>query len=89
VAEHCGVNHVALGSDFDGATMPAESPDASAYQGVPAALEAAGFTEHEVDQIAWGTGGVSWPPAGMSVEIADQAGQQPGRIAQVVSEGPG
>jgi membrane dipeptidase len=54
VAERCGVEHVALGSDFDGATMPADVPDASAYQGVLAALEAAGFADHEVDQIAWG-----------------------------------
>jgi membrane dipeptidase len=53
VADRYGVEHVALGSDFDGATMPAEVPDASAYQGVLAALEAAGFASHEVDQIAW------------------------------------
>jgi membrane dipeptidase len=54
VAERCGVDHVALGSDFDGATMPADVPDASAYQRVLAALEAAGFAGPEVDQIAWG-----------------------------------
>jgi membrane dipeptidase len=54
IADRCGVDHVALGSDFDGATMPADVPDASAYQGVLAALEAAGFADHEVDQIAWG-----------------------------------
>ena len=33
--------------------MPAEVPHAGAYQGVLAALEAAGFENHEVDQIAW------------------------------------
>ena len=33
VADRCGVDHVALGSDFDGATMPAEVPDAA---GAPA-----------------------------------------------------
>jgi membrane dipeptidase len=53
VADRCGVDHVALGSDFDGATMPADLPHAGAYQGVLAALEAAGFASHEVDQIAW------------------------------------
>ena len=53
VADRCGVEHVALGSDFDGATMPADVPHAGAYQGVLAALEAAGFAGHEVDQIAW------------------------------------
>ncbi|HET8758854.1 MAG TPA: dipeptidase [Solirubrobacteraceae bacterium] len=54
VADRCGVDHVALGSDFDGATMPREVPDASSYQGVLAALEAAGFEGDEVDRIAWG-----------------------------------
>jgi membrane dipeptidase len=54
VADRFGVEHVALGSDFDGATMPADLPHAGAYQGVLAALEAAGFASHEVDQIASG-----------------------------------
>jgi membrane dipeptidase len=53
IAERCGADHVALGSDFDGATMPSEVPDASAYQRVLAALEAAGFEREEVDRIAW------------------------------------
>jgi membrane dipeptidase len=54
IADRVGVDHVALGSDFDGATMPAELPHAGGYQGVLAALEAAGFAGHEVDQIASG-----------------------------------
>jgi membrane dipeptidase len=54
VADRCGVDHVAFGSDFDGATMPRDVPDASAYQGVLAALEAAGFEDDEVDRVAWG-----------------------------------
>jgi membrane dipeptidase len=54
VAERIGVDHVGLGSDFDGATMPREVPDASAYQAVLAALEAAGFESDEVDRIAAG-----------------------------------
>jgi membrane dipeptidase len=53
IADRCGVDHVALGSDFDGATMPHEVPDASAYQRVLAALEADGFENDEVDRIAW------------------------------------
>ena len=53
VAERCGVDHVGLGSDFDGATMPRDVPDAAAYQRVLEALEAAGFTADEVDRIAW------------------------------------
>jgi membrane dipeptidase len=54
IADRIGVDHVALGSDFDGATMPREVPDASAYQAVLAALEDAGFESDEVDRIAAG-----------------------------------
>jgi membrane dipeptidase len=53
IAERCGVDHIALGSDFDGATMPQDVPDASGYQRVLATLEDAGFANHEVDRIAW------------------------------------
>jgi membrane dipeptidase len=54
VADRIGVDHVALGSDFDGATMPADLPDASRYPRVLAALEAAGFEGDELDRIASG-----------------------------------
>jgi membrane dipeptidase len=54
VADRRGVDHVALGSDFDGATMPAELPDAAALPRVLAALEAAGFEGDELERIAWG-----------------------------------
>lgn len=54
VADRIGVDHVALGSDFDGATMPAAVPDASGYPAVLAALEAAGFEGDEIDRIASG-----------------------------------
>jgi membrane dipeptidase len=54
VADRRGVDHVALGSDFDGAKMPAEVPDAAALPRVLAALEAVGFEGDEVERIAWG-----------------------------------
>jgi membrane dipeptidase len=54
VADRIGVDHVALGSDFDGAKMPADVPDAAALPRVLAALEAAGFEDGEIDRIAWG-----------------------------------
>jgi membrane dipeptidase len=54
VADRVGVDQVALGSDFDGATMPAEVPDAAALPRVLAALEAAGFEDGELDRIAHG-----------------------------------
>jgi membrane dipeptidase len=54
VADRIGVDHVALGSDFDGATMPAEVSDASGLPRVLEALGGAGFDAPEVDQIASG-----------------------------------
>jgi membrane dipeptidase len=54
VADRVGVDHVALGSDFDGATMPAAVGDASGLPAVLAALEAVGFEGDEIDRIAAG-----------------------------------
>ena len=53
VADRRGVDHVALGSDFDGATMPAEVADAAGLPRVLAALEAVGFEDDERERIAW------------------------------------
>ena len=54
VADRIGVAHVALGSDFDGATIPAALGDAA---GLPRLLESfaeAGFSGEEMSAIAWG-----------------------------------
>jgi membrane dipeptidase len=54
VADLIGVEHVGLGSDFDGATIPAE---VGGVQGLPRVLEAlarVGFSSDEVRAIAWG-----------------------------------
>jgi membrane dipeptidase len=53
VAERIGVEHVALGSDFDGTTIPVELGDVAGVPRVLDALRAAGFDEHEVEAIAW------------------------------------
>jgi membrane dipeptidase len=53
VTERIGVEHVALGSDFDGTTIPRALGDAA---GVPALLEefaGAGFSSAEIEAIAW------------------------------------
>jgi membrane dipeptidase len=53
VAQRIGVAHVALGSDFDGATIPAALGDVA---GIPALLDAlatAGFGREEIEAIAW------------------------------------
>jgi len=54
VAERIGVAHVALGSDFDGALIPAELGDVAGVPRVIDALGDAGFSAAEIDAIAWG-----------------------------------
>ena len=54
VADRVGVDHVALGSDFDGATMPGDLPDAAALPNLVAAMRAHGFNEDEILKINHG-----------------------------------
>jgi membrane dipeptidase len=54
VAEVAGVGAVGLGSDFDGATMPAALGDVSGLPRVFEALRAAGFGEADLERIAFG-----------------------------------
>jgi membrane dipeptidase len=53
VADRIGVEHVALGSDFDGATIPSELGDAAGLPRLLDALAREGFTPAELDRIAW------------------------------------
>ena len=53
VAERIGIEHVALGSDFDGATIPSELGDVAGVPKLLAALREAGFSESDVQAIAW------------------------------------
>jgi membrane dipeptidase len=52
--EVTGIDHVALGSDFDGATVPAAIGDVAGLPHLIAALRDDGFSADEVEQIAWG-----------------------------------
>ena len=54
VADRIGVAHVALGSDFDGATIPASLGDASGMPRLLGVLGQAGFSDEEIAAIAWG-----------------------------------
>ncbi len=54
VAERIGVRHVALGSDFDGATIPDELGDAAGIPRLLEALSTAGFDNQELEELAWG-----------------------------------
>ena len=53
VADRIGVEHVALGSDFDGATIPAELGDAAGLPKLLGALREVGFDEAELAAICW------------------------------------
>ena len=52
IADRIGVDHVALGSDFDGATMPDELGDVSGLPKLVTALRSSGFNEEELIKIA-------------------------------------
>jgi membrane dipeptidase len=54
VADLVGVDHVALGSDFEGAPMPTAVGSAAGLPAVIDALGEIGFDRAEVQQIAWG-----------------------------------
>ncbi len=53
IADLIGVDHVALGSDFDGAMMPKDLPDVTQLPRLLAALRDVGFNEDEVHRIAY------------------------------------
>ena len=53
MVDHMGIDHVALGSDFDGATMPAELRDVAGLPRLMAALAGAGYDEAALRKIAY------------------------------------
>ena len=53
-ADRMGVEHVALGSDFDGASIPDAVGDVTGLRDVLAGLEARGFDRGEREAIAYG-----------------------------------
>lgn len=54
MVERMGIDHVALGSDFDGATMPTDLVNAAGLPKLLAALQAAGYGPAELAKIANG-----------------------------------
>ncbi len=53
IADRIGVEHVGLGSDFDGAHMPEDLGDAAGLPRLLDAFREAGFDESEIRQIAY------------------------------------
>ncbi len=51
-ADRMGMEHIALGSDFDGATMPADLGDVTGLPGLVDAFLSAGFSEADMRRIA-------------------------------------
>ncbi len=54
IADRIGIDHVALGSDFDGATMPQDLKDAAGLPKLMKALKAHGFDQPALTKIAHG-----------------------------------
>lgn len=52
IADRIGIDHVALGSDFDGTTVPAELKDAAGLPRLIEALRRRGFGEADIAKIA-------------------------------------
>jgi membrane dipeptidase len=53
VRDRIGIDHVALGSDFDGATIPAPLGGADGLPRLIDAFRTGGFTDAEIEQVAW------------------------------------
>ena len=53
IADRLGVDHVALGSDFDGATMPGDLEDAAGLPRLMTALKTAGFSAADLSRIGY------------------------------------
>jgi membrane dipeptidase len=54
MAERMGIDHVGLGSDFDGATMPADLKDAAGLPKLMRALRDRGYSEEDLRKLAHG-----------------------------------
>jgi membrane dipeptidase len=53
IAGRIGIDHVALGSDFDGATMPGDLKDVAGLPKLIAALRDGGFDDNDLRKIAY------------------------------------
>jgi membrane dipeptidase len=54
IAERIGIDHVAFGSDFDGAMVPDEVGDAAGYSRLLEGLEERGFSDDDLAKVAHG-----------------------------------
>jgi membrane dipeptidase len=54
MTERMGIDHVGLGSDFDGATMPLELKDTAGLPKLMRALRDRGYSEEDLRKLAHG-----------------------------------
>lgn len=54
IAQHIGIDHVALGSDFDGATIPSEMGDVTGLPRLLAALSDQGYDDEALRKVTHG-----------------------------------
>ena len=54
LVDHAGVDHVGLGSDFDGAVIPRDIGTAAGLPRFVEAMRTAGFSAEEIEKICWG-----------------------------------
>lgn len=52
MVERMGIDHVGLGSDFDGAAIPSEIGDVSGLQEIVSALRESGFSDTDIKKVA-------------------------------------
>jgi membrane dipeptidase len=53
IANRIGIQHVALGSDFDGTTIPAQMKDVTGLPKLIADLRSRGFSDDQLRQVTW------------------------------------
>ena len=53
VAERIGVDHIAIGSDFDGTTIPIEIGDVTGLPKLMEALQRSGFDQEDLAKISY------------------------------------
>lgn len=53
IANRIGIDHVAIGSDFDGTNMPSELKDAAGLQNIIQALRSAGYDQESIKKVAY------------------------------------
>ena len=77
-----GINHVGIGSDFDGANMPVDLPNASYLPGLTAELVARGYSRQDIEKILGGN------TLRVLKEVQKHAEKHPSQVGQGITIEP-